>query len=616
MLDTVVLNSGLLASALPSAGTASMVAWVLFFGLAAQWLAWWLKLPSILILLTLGLLVGPSALCLVDTPALLGKAFQPLISMAVAIILFEGGLNLRLADIKGVGKATTRLIVLGLVVTWVLTTVIGLWTLHLPVQLALLVGAILVVTGPTVIMPLMRQVSLKGAVPSMLKWEGIVNDPIGALLALLVFEAIVTQGPTLLVSVLLTSVLMTLLVTVVVGGSLSLLIGHMLRKHWVPHHLESPTVLMLVVVGFVLSNTLQPESGLMVVTAMGIFLANQPGLRVSPMMEFKENLGVLILSSLFILLASRLDWDAFTLLGWQGVWFTVLLLLVVRPVAVWVAMQGMTTVTWQEKLYLSAIAPRGIVAVTIASLFAFKLSEYNVPQVELLEPLFFCVIIGSVLVSSLLATPLAKLLGLCGKNAPGVVIVAAHSWARQLGKHLQDSGIPVCLVDSNTSQIALAKAANLTTLQGNILSEDVRLQLDLATYNHLLALTSNHEVNTLAMHHYKGVLRDERRFQLAAPEGTTLQALAGNPVFTPTTSFNSIRDAMNLGYQLRSLTLADTATLAEALSDTTLSLPTEFEPWLAVTSKAQALLVGAKAIAQADAAQGLGGAVVIGLVKP
>jgi hypothetical protein len=279
-------------------------------------------------------------------------------------------------------------------------------------------------------------------------------------------------------------------------------------------------------------------------------------------------------------------------------------------------MQGMTTVTWQEKLYLSAIAPRGIVAATIASLFALKLSEYNVPQVELLEPLFFCVIIGSVLVSSLLASPLAKLLGLCGKNAPGVVIVAAHSWARQLGKHLQDSGIPVCLVDSNTSQIALAKAANLTTLQGNILSEDVRLQLDLATYNHLLALTSNHEVNTLAMHHYKGVLRDERRFQLAAPEGTTLQALAGNPVFTPTTSFNSIRDAMNLGYQLRSLTLADTATLAEALSDTTLSLPTEFEPWLAVTSKAQALLVGAKAIAQADAAQGLGGAVVIGLVKP
>ena len=333
---------------------------ILVLGICARWLAWWVHLPAILFLLLCGLVVGPIT-GMLNPDALLGELLLPIVSLSVAIILFEGGLSLRFSDLPQIGRVLRHLVSFGAAVTWIISAVAAYTVAGLDPALAVLLGAILVVTGPTVITPLLQDIRPTGPVGSILRWEGIVIDPIGATLAVLVFEGIVADGFRQAATVMALGVVKT----VVIGGILGFLGARtlmlILKPFWAPDFLHNPLTLMIVITVFTLANLLQAESGLLAVTVMGVLLANQRTISIRHIVEFKENLRVLLISSLFILLASRLRLDNLMLVGTRSLEFLAILVFVARPAAV-----ALSTIrsglSWRERVFLAWMAPRGIVA--------------------------------------------------------------------------------------------------------------------------------------------------------------------------------------------------------------------------------------------------------------
>jgi len=499
---------------------------LLCLGMAAQWLAWRLNLPSILLLLVFGFFAGPEWFDLGISELFHADLLFPLISASVAIILFEGGLSLRLSELRSHGRIVLRLISVGALVTWVLSSLAAHWLAGLDWDLAILLGAILVVSGPTVVLPLLRQVNPSGRVGSILKWEGIAIDPIGAVLAVLVFEGIERGG----LGEATGFAVLGLLETLVVGTAGGLIGGWvlvlMLKRYWIPDHLHSPITLSIVVAVFAVTNGIQDECGLLAVTVMGFYAANWASVSLRHIMEFKENLRVLLISGLFLLLASRvtnaqlstLDVGAFAFLG--------ALLFVVRPLAVWIAARG-SKLDWREKVFLAWLCPRGIVAAAIASVFGLSLIEMGHTDAQALVPLTFLVIVGTVVVYGLTARPLAKRLGLAIPNPQGVLFIGAHSWAREMASALKKEGLDVLMVDSNRRNVAQARMADLPVRQGNALEPHVDGNLDLAPIGRVLALTPNDEVNTLISLHFLHAFGRSETYQLA---GDTVPAKGRKPL--------------------------------------------------------------------------------------
>jgi len=304
-----------------------------------------------------------------------------------------------------------------------------------------------------------------------------------------------------------------LLKTIVAGGGIgvvaAMLLGWLLRRHEIPDHLENPVTLMFVVAAFTAANLIQLECGLVAVTVMGVVLANQPGTNIDHILEFKENLSVLLISTLFILLSARLDMDAFSSLGWRGIAFLAAMILIVRPLSVWLSTMR-SSLTWQEKVFLSWLAPRGIVAAAVSSVFALRMGDEGAGLV----PATFLVIIGTVCVYGFTAYPLAKRLGLAVDNPQGVLIAGAHAGVRAIAHALQDAGFAVLLVDINRWNTQAARMEGLPTRQVNVLSEHLLEQLDLGGIGRFLAMTPNDEVNSLAALHLRGVFGRAHAFQL------------------------------------------------------------------------------------------------------
>ncbi len=478
-------------------GQLAGLALVLGLGIGAQWVAWRIRVPSILLLLLVGFLSGPVA-GWVQPDALLGRWLMPIVSVSVGLILFEGGLTLKYRELSSIGGVVRNLITVGALVTWVVATLAARWILGWEWSLATLMGAILTVTGPTVVIPLLRHIQPARPVASLLKWEGILVDPVGAVLALLVFEAVLPGAEGSAPMKALTGFGRTALVGAGLGTAGALSLALAFRRYWVPDRLQNAVTLVLVIGLFTLSNHLQHESGLLTVTVMGVVLANQQGVHLRHIMEFKENLQVLLISALFILLASRIELAAVNRLSLAaGLGFLAVLVLVARPLSVLVSSAG-STLGWRERLFLSWMAPRGIVAAAVASVFALRLEEAGIPRAEELVSVTFLVIVGTVTLYGLTAGPLAARLGLSKPNPQGVLFVGAHPLARAFGKALQDEGFTVLLADTNRENLTEARLEGLPTYHGNILSEAGRDELDLTGIGRLVALTPNQEVNNLA----------------------------------------------------------------------------------------------------------------------
>lgn len=485
---------------------------ILGLGIGAQWLSWRFKLPSIFLLLVVGFVAGPVTQFL-DPDALLGDLLFPVVSLSVALILFEGGLSLDISELKEIGRVVRNLISIGALVTWVGAGSLAYVLLDFDLALSALLGAILVVTGPTVIGPLLRHIRPRAAVGSTVKWEGIVNDPIGAILAVLVFDVIVAGGFEGAAN----AAALGIVRAVAAGGLLGIagatVVVILLKRYWVPDFLQNPVTLGLVVIVFAAANTLMEESGLLAVTVMGSALASQRLVTVRHIVEFKENLRVLLLSALFIVLAARLPLRDPTYTDPSSFLFLAGLVFLVRPAAVAVSSLG-SSLDWRERTFLAFMAPRGIVAAAVASVFALELLDAGYPAAARLAPITFLVIVGTVALYGLTAGPVARLLGVATPDPQGMLFVGASPWVRDVAQILRDQGVKIVLLDANWSNVAAARRAGLTAYYKNVLDEHAIDDLDLDGIGRLLALTSNDEVNALAALHVSEVLGRSSVFQL------------------------------------------------------------------------------------------------------
>ena len=488
---------------------------ILILGILAQWIGWRLKVPAILPLLIIGFIAGPIT-GLLHPDELIGDLLFPVVSISVAVILFEGGLSLKREEMAGVSKVVIRLITIGVLLTWLGTGLAAYLVFDLSLSLAALLGAILVVSGPTVVLPMLRSIRPVNRVRSILKWEGILVDPVGATLAVLILGVIASGDPDhLTIPAVLLGIGLTLLGGGLIGGLVAGFTIFLFRRNWVPEYLQTAFTLMLVIGAFLLSNNLRAESGLMAVTVMGIVFANQRQVNIQHIVSFKEELGVLLLSVLFIILSARMQLDDFVGIGWEAFVFLAALILVIRPLAVFLSTIR-SRLPWQERLFMAWMAPRGIVAASVASFFALELSDLGYPGTEQLVALTFLVVVGTVAVYALTAGPLAHALKVVQTNPQGTLIVGAHGWAREIAGAIQAAGFEAWLVDTNLSNIRAAESEGLTAVYGNILTDNVLDSLPLARIGRLLALTSNSELNALAGLFFQEYLGRDHIFALAS----------------------------------------------------------------------------------------------------
>ncbi len=470
--------------------------WVIFLGTLAQWCGWRFQIPSILLLLGFGLLAGPGV-GLLDPDALFGDVVFPIASIAVAIILFEGGLSLNLKEFRESGNVIIRLISVGALVTWVLSTFFAWLFLGLPLELALLFGALLVITGPTVIGPMLRQIRPRGRVSHIVKWEGILNDPVGAILAVLLLETVLAGGLSSAPSTFLYGILVTLGVGILGAILGAVLLIFPMRHRWVPDFLHIPVTLTVVIALNSVSNLFQEESGLVSVTLLGIILANQRTFPIKHIIEFKENLQVLLISGLFIVLGARVEAETLFQVGWQSLLFLVASILIVRPLAI-VASTAGTQLDWKERFFLMLMAPRGIVVTALASVFAFRLIQTGHPEGERMFAEVLFVILGTVLFYGFAASFYARRVRIGAANPQGLIIVGAHPWARMIAVALKRNKVPVALIDSNASHIEAARNVGLTAHEGNIHSSEFLEEIDFSEMGRGMAMTANAEINAFA----------------------------------------------------------------------------------------------------------------------
>ncbi len=474
---------------------------VVFAGIFCQWLAWRVKLPAILFLLCTGIVAGP-VLGWLDSDALFGDLLFPFISLSVAIILFEGSLTLKFHQISGLRRVIRNMVSIGGLITWLITTVTTHYALDFSWQLSFLFGAITIVTGPTVIVPLLRTVRPSAPVANILRWEGIVIDPIGATLAVLVYEFILLGAGSTALGHTFLSFGKILAIGLVLGSAAAYLYATLLRLHWLPEFLHNVTTLAMVIMVFALSNVLQHESGLLTVTVMGIWLANSKDVPIAEIVDFKESLSVLLISVLFIVLAARLDFQMFVQLGWPALFVFLSIQFLSRPLSVVISAFG-SNLSWPERHLLAWIAPRGIVAAAISALFAIRLEESGYIEAPLLVPLTFMVIIGTVGLQSATAGFIARWLGVAEPDPKGFLIIGANSFARAVGKALQEVGFRVLLVDTSWEKISTARMEGLQTYYGQPVSEHAGRHLDLVGIGRMLGLSPRGALNSLACMHYR-----------------------------------------------------------------------------------------------------------------
>ncbi|MCA9836118.1 MAG: sodium:proton antiporter [Trueperaceae bacterium] len=533
------------------------IAVIIGLGMFAQWLAWRIRIPAILPLLLIGFLIGP-IFGLLSPSELIGNEFLfPAVSLAVGLILFEGGMTLRLPEIKEIRSVVRRLITIGAIVTWLGSTLAGYFIGGLELPLALLFGALIIVTGPTVIGPLIRNVRPTTKIANVLKWEGILIDPVGALIAVLVFEYLLIAnsanpfGQTLLL------MLQVIIIGSIVGTLGGFFLSFILRRHFIPDYLINLVALALVFATFALSNELAHESGLLATTLMGMIVANRKVPNQEELLSFKETLSILFISMLFIVLAANVSLDIILdALSWRSLLLILVIMLVVRPLNIFISSVG-SSLNLNEKLFLSWIAPRGIVAASVSSLFVFELNQAGTfPSAGKVEALVFLVIVGTVVLNGLTAKPLATWLRVAEPDPQGFLIMGAHPFARSIASFLKKEGFTTLVADTNWANIATARVDGLNAYYGSLLSSSSDDEVRLSGIGRLLALTSNDEANALAALKFAREFGSQDVFQLQPSRRNSERKQVGEEqrgrtLFNANTTYASLSDLFNRGAKIK-----------------------------------------------------------------
>ena len=530
------------------------------FGILAQWIAWRFKLPAIVLLLAAGAMLGP-VFGVLNPAEDFGDIYKPAVGLAVAIILFEGGLTLNFAEVKETSNVVRRIIIIGGPLVWLMATLAGHYAGGLSWETAVVMGAILVITGPTVIMPLLRQAQLSRRPASLLRWEAIVNDPIGALFAVFAFEAILIMYGEHQLRGTLFDGLLALVIAIAGGFGLGKLIEQSFARGWVPEFLKAPVLFATIIAAAAGTNAILHEAGLLTVTVMGITLANSRISSLTEMRRFKETVTVLLVSGLFIMLTAALDRTLLATLDWRVLLFVFLVLFVVRPLAIFLATIG-TSATWQERVLTGWIAPRGIVAVAVAGLFGAQLADAGVPDGERMIAYTFAIVVATILLHGFTLGPLARMLNLKSATAPGVLIVGGSNWSTALAKKLGELGLPATIADRNWSAVKAARQEGVDTFFGDPLSEHAHHELELNRYAAIIAATQNDAYNTLVCTDFGPEIGRNNVFQIGRRVGTSEKhsfnfTIGGRQLFAEGLEFYELTGRMRRNWEFRSTQLSE-----------------------------------------------------------
>lgn len=528
-------------------------------GIAAQWFAWRLHLPAIVLLLVAGFVAGP-ATGFLDPAEDFGSIYRPMVSIAVAIILFEGGLTLNFKEISETSTAVRRIIMYAGPLTWGMAALAAHHIGGLSWPTAIVLGAILVVTGPTVIMPLLRQAQLDARPASLLRWEAIVNDPIGALFAVVAFEVILVyiglhQADNLVVLVLVG------FGAAILGGfaAAKLIVWSFVRGH-VPEYLKAPVLLASVVAVYAATNMVLEEAGLLTVTVMGLVLANSRIASLTDMRRFKETITTLLVSGVFIILTASLSLDDIRSLDWRAALFVAALLFVIRPVAILLATVR-SGATIQERLLSAWIAPRGVVAVAVSGLFGTLLADVGVEDAGRMVAFTFAVVVTTILLHGFTLAPLASFLKLKKASRPGILIVGGSRWSTALASKLKEAEVPVMLADQNWNHLAEARLANIPVYFGEVLSEAAHHSIDPKRFSNLIATGDNDAYNALVCTDFGPELGRSHVYQIGRIDEKARQALSftlgGRPLTKTPVSFLDLRERLLQGWTFQLTRLTD-----------------------------------------------------------
>ncbi|MEQ9003961.1 MAG: sodium:proton antiporter [Pseudomonadales bacterium] len=485
-------------------------------GAAAQWLAWRARLPAIVLLLAAGFVAGPVTGVL-DPANDFGELLRPMVALAVALILFEGGLSLNFAELRETSVAVRRLVTAGALIAFGLGAVAAHYLAGLSWPSALVLGAILVVTGPTVVMPLLRHARLQPRAASLLRWEAILADPVGALLAVLVFEIVLVLRTDFTADELALMVGGAALWAGLGGYGLGKLLVLAFIRGMVPEFLKAPVVVAAVLATYAISDMFLEESGLLTVTVLGVTLGNSRIASLAELRRFKEFVTVLLVSGVFIILTATLDLATLAALAPRDAVFLAALLFGVRPAAVLLS-TAFTGVPIRERLLAAWIAPRGVVAVAVSGLFAVALTEQGIADGERLVALTFAVVMLTVVVHGFTLAPLARLLKLGATGPEGVIIVGGSAWSTALAEQLKAMALPALMVDRNWNHLRDARYQGIEVYYGEILSELAEHHLDFNRYGYLIAATDNDDYNALLCTDFGPEFGRGNVFQIGRPD--------------------------------------------------------------------------------------------------
>jgi len=503
------------------------LAGIIILGIIAQWVAWRFKLPAILPLILIGLLVGPIATLYTEDGSKLiepiwngekglfpGEGLYYFVSLAISVILFEGGLTLKRAEISNVGPVITKLITIGTIVTFFGAGVAAHYIFGLSWQISFLFSGLIIVTGPTVITPILRNIPLKKDVSAVLKWEGILIDPIGALVAVLVFEFIsVGEGQAFTQTALIEFGKIILFGTTF-GFTFAHALAFAIKRDFIPHYLLNVVSLSTVLLVYVESDLFAHESGLLAVVVMGMVLGNMKLPNIKELLYFKESLSVLLISILFILLAANINISDMELIyNWRTLALFAVIVFIIRPVGVFLSAQG-SNLKFNEKLFIGWVGPRGIVAAGIASLFGTKLMQRGEEGAEYITPLVFMIVLGTVLLNATTARVFAKLVGVFLKKSEGILIIGASKLSRLIGNYLRKNNRHVVLIDNNQNNVEKAKKLGLEAISANIFSDTLTDNIELNDMGYLMALTGNSDINKFAINKFQRQFGENGAFRL------------------------------------------------------------------------------------------------------
>ncbi|PVA08101.1 cation:proton antiporter [Thalassorhabdomicrobium marinisediminis] len=545
-------------------------------GVGSQWVAWRLRMPAIVLMLAAGILVGP-VLGLFDPARDIGPLMGPMISIAVAIILFEGGLTLNFHQLRDAAVGVKRLVFIGAPLGWITSALALHYGAGLSWQASAVFGGIMIVTGPTVIAPLLRTARLARRPAALLHWEAIVNDPVGAMAAVLAFEVVVVINTKTIFGAAAVELAVGIAAALALGWAAGFGLARAFKRGWVPEYMKVPVLFATLLAVFGLTDGILHESGLLAVTVMGIVIANAGLPSFTEVRRFKEHATILLVSGVFILLAAGLDFSLLAQLTWRSAVFVLAVVLLARPITVFASLIG-SGLPWREQVLVAFTGPRGVVLVAVAGLFGERLVSVGVEDAAVIPALAFLLVAVTVVLHGFTLAPLARALGLAGADKPGVIIIGGSDWSTALAEALMSADVPVLMTDPNYSNLRTARRAGVPTFSGDILSEGAEERLELISYSMIIAATDNDAYNTLVATDLGPEYGRENVFQVGRAKSENRRhqlpaTLGGRPLGLQAT-YNELGQLLREGWTFRITRLSEEFT---------------FEDWRAKRPEARAL---------------------------